>query len=125
MRLCFVVQRYGLDVTGGAELHCRWLAGRLAQSHDVRVVTTCARDYVDWRNHYPVGQSEVSGIPVSRYPVQRRRDHQAFSALSRLVFDEQHTPGDERRWVVENGPICPELVDSLAPMGDVDLFIFY
>jgi glycosyltransferase involved in cell wall biosynthesis len=125
MKLCFVVQRYGLDVTGGAELHCRWLAERLARRHDVQVVTTCARDYVEWRNHYPPGQSEVSGIRVWRYPVQRPRDHQTFSALSRLVFDEPHTPDDERRWVVENGPVCPELVESLAPMRDVDLFIFY
>ena len=50
MRLCFVIQRYGAEVAGGAELHCRWLAARLARQHQVRVLTTCARDYIEWRN---------------------------------------------------------------------------
>jgi glycosyltransferase involved in cell wall biosynthesis len=124
MRLCFVIQRYGVDVPGGAELHCRWLAERLACTHDVRVVTTCARDYIEWRNHYPTGPTEVSGIPVRRHAVKRPRSPR-FAKLSALVFNEEHTPADERQWVVENGPVCPELVDSLEQMRDVDLFVFY
>ena len=48
MRLCFVIQRYGLEVAGGSELHCRWLAGRLAGRHQVQVATTCALDYLEW-----------------------------------------------------------------------------
>ena len=48
MRLCFVIQRFGLEVAGGSELHCRWLAGRLARRHQVEVVTTCALDYTTW-----------------------------------------------------------------------------
>jgi len=73
MRLCFVIQRYGLEVAGGSELHCRWLAGRLARSHEVEVATTCALDYLQWRDHYPPGPDLVDGIPVTRYPVARPR----------------------------------------------------
>ena len=55
MRLAFVIQRYGLEVNGGAELHCRWLAERLARRHQVEVFATRALDYLEWRNHYPAG----------------------------------------------------------------------
>jgi glycosyltransferase involved in cell wall biosynthesis len=125
LKLCFVVQRYGLEVAGGSELHCRWLAGRLKAHHDVRVATTCALDYLEWRNHYPPGATRVDGIPVQRFPVRRPRDAHRFALISDLVFHETHTPEDERSWVRENGPDCPDLVKALRTMKDVDLFIFY
>ena len=125
MRLCFVVQRYGLEATGGAETHCRWLAGRLARSHEVEVVTTCALEYNEWRNHYPPGASTVDGIRVTRHPVERPRDPRAFALYSDIVFRDHHTPGDERTWVEQNGPFAPALVESLPGLGHVDLFVFY
>jgi glycosyltransferase involved in cell wall biosynthesis len=125
LRLCFVIQRFGLEVAGGSELHCRWLAGRLARRHDVRVVTTCALDYLEWRNHYPPGADDVAGLPVMRHPVRRPRDAHRFALLSDLVFHEEHSLEDERQWVVENGPDSPELVRSLRALPAVDLFVFY
>jgi glycosyltransferase involved in cell wall biosynthesis len=125
VRLCFVIQRYGLEVAGGSELHCRWLAGRLARQHDVQVVTTCALDYLEWRNHYPPGADRVEGLAVRRFPVRRPRNPRRFALLSDVVFREEHTVAEERRWVEENGPCVPELVASLPAMRDVDLFLFY
>ncbi len=124
MKLAFVIQRYGTDVAGGAELHCRWLAERLAARHDVEVVTTCARDYIEWRDHYAPGPDRVNGVRVERHSVRRLRDPRAFASLSDLVFDNEHRPADEHRWVVENGPESPALVDSLARKRDVDFFLF-
>jgi glycosyltransferase involved in cell wall biosynthesis len=125
VRLCFVIQRYGLEAAGGSEQHCRWLAGRLAARHQVQVATTCALDYLEWRNHYPPGLADVEGIPVMRHPVARPRSVKEFGLLSDRVFGEQHSREDEREWVRENGPFCPELVASLRHLSDVDLFVFY
>ena len=55
MKVGVVVQRYGTDVGGGAELHARYIAEHVARHAEVRVLTTCARDYVTWRNEFPVG----------------------------------------------------------------------
>jgi glycosyltransferase involved in cell wall biosynthesis len=125
MRLCFVIQRFGLEVAGGSELHCRWLAGMLARRHQVRVLTTCALDYLEWRNHYSPGESDVDGIRVTRYPVRRTRSERRFALLSDLVFREPHSPEDEREWVEENGPFAPDLVRALPRVREVDLFVFY
>ena len=46
MKIAFVVQRYGLDINGGAELHCRYVAERLLKYAEVDVLTTCAQDYI-------------------------------------------------------------------------------
>jgi glycosyltransferase involved in cell wall biosynthesis len=125
LRLCFVIQRYGLEVAGGSELHCRWLAGRLAGRHQVRVVTTTALDYLEWGNHYPPGAAVVDGIPVTRHRVERPRSIRRFAALSERVFGEEHTRADEIEWVEENGPFVPALVRALPGLRDVDLFVFY
>ena len=74
MKLAVVVQRYGADIGGGAELHARYLAERLSRHVEVRVLTTCARDYVSWRNHWPAGEDRVNGVTVERFPVAQERD---------------------------------------------------
>lgn len=48
-KIAFVVQRYGLDVNGGAEYHCRLIAERMTKYFDVEVLTTCAIDYMTWK----------------------------------------------------------------------------
>lgn len=125
MKLCFVVQRYGAEVTGGAETHCRWLAQRLAQRHQVEILTTCALDYRSWANHYPAGQGELDGLSVTRYPVERPRNERLFALYSDIVFRDFHTPADELTWLEHNGPLAPGLVRALGERTDVDLFVFY
>lgn len=124
-RLAFVIQRYGLEVLGGAETHCRWLAARLASGRDVEILTTCALDYVEWRNHYSPGTTLVDGIKVTRYPVKRPRSERRFALLSDVVFHDDHTLDEERQWVVENGPESPALVSAVRGRNDVDFFLFY
>ena len=126
MRLAFVIQRYGLEVNGGAELHCRWLAERLARRHQVEVFATRALDYLEWRNHYPAGSAVVNGIPVHRHTVRRTRNARAFASLSNLCFHETHTREEEEAWVRENGPLSPALVKAVARSRDrFDRFLFY
>ena len=126
MKLAVVVQRYGADINGGAELHARYIAERLARHADVAVVTTCARDYVSWRNELPSGLDHVHGIPVRRFPVRRERDPNVFGRLSQKVFEREHSIADELAWLESEGPASDELVDyvSSAPFDYVLLFSY-
>jgi hypothetical protein len=67
VKLAVVVQRYGADINGGAELHARYIAERMAKQADVEVVTTCARDYVTWKNELAPGTETIHGVQVRRF----------------------------------------------------------
>lgn len=126
MKLAFVVQRYGTDIAGGSEAHCRQLAERLSPSHDITVLTTCARDYVTWANTYPPGPAVENGVRLIRFPVARRRRLKAFAELSDEVFDGGAPRGLQDEWFRENGPVTPAFLDHLRSHGrDYDLVVFW
>lgn len=112
-RIVFVCQRYGFEVNGGAELHCRQLAERLKEFYDVEVITTCAEDYVTWANRYKKGVEDINGITVRRFEVKRKRDQKKFERLSREVIGQPHTSESEERWIDEQGPYSPECVEYI------------
>ena len=126
MRVGFVVQRYGTEVVGGAELHCRWVAERLAERHDVEVLTTTATDYLSWENVLSEGRQEVNGLPVRRFPVTRQRRALRFDDIANKVCFFEHTDDEERRWLEEHGPVTPSLVDYLRSHQErYDAIVFF
>ena len=104
MKLAVVVQRYGQAINGGAELHARYIAEHLARHADVEVLTTCATDYVTWRNEHPAGTEQVNGVPVRRFRVAHERDPQKFGRRSHQVFLRTHSLSDELKWLDAEGP---------------------
>ncbi len=115
MRIGMVVQRYGEGVDGGAEAHCRAVARRLAaRGHQVTVLTTTARDYLSWANHFSPGDSELEGVRVRRFPVARRRWVRPFNLWSRKVYRGGQPIDVQWRWLVRQGPYCPELIQHLV-----------
>lgn len=125
-RLCFVVQRYGLEVAGGAETLCREVAARLSRHYDLTVLTTCALDYLTWKNHYPPGESRLDGVLVRRFPVEKERKVRSFGRLSRKLYSRSHSLSDEVRWMEKQGPDAPSLFRHIfEEEGSYDLFIFF
>lgn len=127
MKLACVVQRYGADIAGGSEAHCRAIAERLqGAGHDVTVLTTCARDYVTWRNEWPAGETVGGGVRVRRFPVRRERRLKRFADLSDVVFDGRASEADQHDWFLENGPDAPGLLQHLEQHGRAyDLVLFW
>ena len=104
MKLAVIVQRYGPAINGGAELHARYVAEHLARHAEVEVLTTCASDYVTWRNELSPGEDRVNGVLVRRFRVKIEREPHAFSKRSEHVFEHQHSMADELKWLEAEGP---------------------
>ena len=127
MKIAFVIHRYGVELVGGSEFHCRRIAEELSARHQVEVLTTTASDYITWQDGYAPGLETVNGVKVRRFRTERKRDLARFKDISDLCYyDKRHTRADELEWVRLNGPESPELVRFIKDhQAEFDVFIFY
>jgi len=126
VKVAFIVQRYGAEILGGSEYHCRLMAEHLSGTHTVEILTTCAREYTTWDNAYPEGKDRVRGVTVRRFANAETRDLEAFNAYSEWIFANPHSAEDEQKWLRQQGPWCPALIEYLErEHGSYDALIFF
>ena len=125
MKIACVVQRFGADVAGGAEAHCRALAARLAKNHQVEILTSTAKDYITWQNEYPEGTERDGNLEVKRFKTLPRKAAR-FREQSATVFSGLASSEEEAEWFRSNGPEMPDLLQHLSVNGrDFDLVLFW
>ena len=69
-KIAFVVIKYGAEVNGGGEVHCRMLAERLTQHYDVEVLTSDIINFEASKNSentYPIGDEIINDVTVKRF----------------------------------------------------------
>jgi glycosyltransferase involved in cell wall biosynthesis len=126
VKIAFIIQRYGAEVLGGSEHLCRLVAERLSASHDVEVLTSCARDYITWTNEYPEGADRIRGVTVRRFATTATRDIEAFNAYSEWIYNHPHSRADEMEWLKQQGPWTPGLIEHLRRNHQqYDVLIFF
>lgn len=125
MKLAVVVQRYGADINGGAELHARYVAEHLSRHAEVEVLTTRARDYVTWRDEYPAATEQINGVPVRRFPVDHERDVGVFGRWSEHVFGHHHSYLDELKWLDAEGPRSTALLSHVRSAHAAYDYVFF
>ncbi|MGI8493000.1 MAG: glycosyl transferase family 1, partial [Acidimicrobiales bacterium] len=131
MRVLFVVQRYGVEVAGGAEQSARLLATHLVEAgHEVHVLTSRAVSSLTWDNAYPPGSSELDGVAVHRLATAGPRDEELFDELSRCVLwsGRPAAPVVQEAWLRAQGPVLPDLEPWLRERAErfdaIDFFIY-
>ena len=147
MKISIIVQRYGLTINGGAELHARFLAERLSENHAVTVLTTQSTNYDEWVNDIAETEETINGVRVLRFS-SKKKNHKQFRKYRRLLsksakyqklfkaigifktFDKmgQFEPSNEdfNNWLIHQGPYCEGLVNHLSNLkNEEDVFIFF
>ena len=129
-KVALVVQRYGKEVNGGAELEARLYAERLTAHYDVTVYTTCAIDYQTWKNEYPEGEEILNDVRIVRFPNDCERNIEEFSKINAEIC-EKTEKGEEisrelqEEWLIKQGPYCPKLIEAIESHKDeFDTFLF-
>jgi glycosyltransferase involved in cell wall biosynthesis len=119
VRILYVVQRYGVEVLGGAEKLCREFATRMAaRGHQVEVAASCATDYDGWLNVYPPGESNEDGVIVHRFATLEERPLGPFLYLMERVhgaalLGRPFPAIAEKHWLNVVGPTMPEFAPWL------------
>jgi glycosyltransferase involved in cell wall biosynthesis len=143
-RVVVVVQRYGIEINGGAELHARQVALQLSKRHHVTILTSCALDYTDWAMHYGCGEHTVEGLLVRRFAHPPRNDigrarvprpHKMRFKLRRLLdaLPGPRVPAprddaeyDGLNYLRRQGPHCPDLLRHLVQsQAEYDIAVFF
>lgn len=146
-RIAVVVQRFGEEVNGGAEVHARMLVDRLVSYYQIDVLTTCAKDYVTWKAFYETGLSTQGQINIRRFANAERNMEKQTEALKALKYHWPifwrrklfkmsskwvpyttdtlaHDPHGQQ-WLEAQGPYSPELVQFIQDnKSTYDAFIF-
>ena len=128
MKVALAVQRYGVEVLGGAETLARRVAELIAPDVDLTVLTTCAVDYLTWADNYEPGEDSVNGVRVLRFPVQEPRASKAFEAASERAYASPKDRERGRAWMHAQGPNAPRLLEHLREEGrgyDAVVFVTY
>jgi glycosyltransferase involved in cell wall biosynthesis len=149
-RIAFIIQRYGIEVNGGAEYHCRMVAEKLKDLVNVEVLTSCAKDHNSWANEYKPGLNIINDVKVLRFEVEHPVDKKKIRLAERnLQYRKQKTyqklliylglldifqkianvksrEENEMIWIKEQGPYVPNLIDFLKiNQSNYDALIFF
>ena len=124
-KILFVVQRYGLEVNGGSEAYCRQVAEKLSEMYDVSVLTTCAEDYVTWKNEYNEGTEIINNVTVIRKKVKKPRSQKEFLEIMEKLNNEKENIELGEKWEEAQGPYSPDLINFLEEnKNNYECFIF-
>lgn len=98
MKIAFIIPRFEPQLAGGAEVHCKQLAERLAAHHQVEILTTCARDHFSWKNYYEPGNKVVNGVTARRFLVDPNRVTPRFLIVQRKIDHGLPLTDKEEQW---------------------------
>ena len=82
-KIAIIVQRYGNQINGGAEVHARMIAEKLNKKYEVTILTSRAIDYHTWDPVLPEGESFENDIKIIRFDHTRKENRKKAHKINR------------------------------------------
>ncbi len=98
-KLGIVIHRYGREINGGAEDHCRAIAELMQSDYDVYIITSCSGGTNYYDNRYDEGITEDGNIHILRFATEK----------SFVKLDDT---------IKQIGPYCPSCIEYLKEHGE-------
>jgi glycosyltransferase involved in cell wall biosynthesis len=113
-KIAIVIPRFFPEIAGGAEKLALDYVNILKNHYKVEVFTTCAKDYITWKNELKEGSELWNGVTIHRYKVKKPRNLKVMNRVldSCLKKGTSVTESEEENFLIEQGPFCPELVSA-------------
>lgn len=112
-KILFVISRYGKNVDGGAEWHCRQIAERLADNYEVEVATTKGLDYNTWKNFFREDTETLNNVKIYKFKIDHPKPRNLPEIGTRLNND-QLNPVYASQWIEGLGPYSSALNDFVV-----------
>ncbi|WP_411824422.1 glycosyltransferase family 4 protein [Leptospira sp. 'Mane'] len=125
-KIAILVPRFYPNIAGGAEKLALDYALILKESFQIQIFTTCAKDYVSWKNELPVGEEFWNDIKIHRFPVKKERNINRMNQVleSCLQKGNNASQDEEENFLIEQGPYSPSLVNQIIErQNEFDLII--
>jgi len=125
MKLALVIQRCAPDIYAGAEKLVWNLGKNFSEIFDVEILTTCAKDASNWKNHYKSGTEKIGNLKITRFPVDKERDPK-YVHISNYLESNPDDIDKGLEFIDAMGPISNSLLKHIKTNRDkYDLFIFF
>jgi glycosyltransferase involved in cell wall biosynthesis len=86
-KIAIIVQRFGKEINGGAEVHARMIAEKLKNKYEVTVLTSRAIDYQTWEPVLPEGETVENDIKIIRFDHPRKSNKRAIRLFNKRVLN--------------------------------------
>ncbi|MCB1158701.1 MAG: glycosyltransferase family 4 protein [Leptospiraceae bacterium] len=126
--IALITPRFHDRLAGGAERLSYEYARILSKNYNVVILTTCATDYITWKNELPIPEASFAFGRILRFQTLKERNILQFNKLDKNLKEQLPyiSEADENSWLKEQGPYVPSLIEHIIKNEEkYEVFIFF
>ncbi len=127
-RLAFISPIFHPQAFGGSERLALEIATLLSKEFEIHIYTSCARNYLSWRNEFSAGTEMFGSMFIHRFPTEEERDIGKFNSYYSKILRKFPNVSEKEysKWLELQGPNTPSLISRLtADEENFDCAVFF